>query len=62
MNLKHEQNMYHANANVNVMVGNVIQVKSGIMINVGASAKNIIYVKNVIFGIVLQAVAKMVNI
>ena len=29
--------MYHANIIVNLMVENVIQVKSGIMINVGAS-------------------------
>ena len=53
--------MYHVNVNVNLMVENVIQIKSGIMINVDASAKNI-YVKKIILGIILHAVAKMVNI
>ena len=43
------------------MIENVIQI-SGIMINVDASAKNIIYVKKIIFGILLEAVTKMVNI
>ena len=40
------------------MVENVIQIKSGIKINVGAS----VYVKKVIFGILLHAVAKMRNL
>ena len=44
------------------MVENITQIKSGIMINVDASAKNITYVKKIIFGILLQVVAKMVNI
>ena len=44
------------------MVENVIQIKSGITINVDVSVKNIIYVKKVIFGIILFVVAKMVNI
>ena len=43
------------------MVERVIQIKSGIMINVDASAKNI-YVEKVILGIVLHVVAKMENI
>ena len=33
--------MYHANANVDLMVENVIQVKSEIMLNTDASVKNI---------------------
>ena len=41
---------------------NVIQVKGGIMINVNKSAKNIIYVKKIMFGILLHIVAKMANI
>ena len=53
--------MYHANVNVNLMVENVIQIKSGITINVHASAKNIIYVKK-IFRILLHGVPEMVNI
>ena len=31
--------MDHANVNVNLMVENIIQIKSGIMINVDASVK-----------------------
>ena len=44
------------------MKENVIQIKSGIIINIDASVKNIIYVKNIIFGILIHVVAKMVNI
>ena len=41
--------MYHANISVNLMVENVIQIKSGITINVGASVKSIIYVKKKLY-------------
>ena len=41
--------MYHVNINVNLMAENVIQIKSGIIINVGASVKNIKYVKKYIW-------------
>ena len=41
---------------------NVIQINGGITINVGVSANNIIYVKKIILGILLRAVAKMKNI
>ena len=51
---------YHANVNVNLMEENVIQIKSGIMINVDASVKSVIYVKK--FGILLHVVVKMENI
>ena len=44
------------------MVENAIQIKTGIMINVDANVKNIIYVKKIIFGILLHVVAKMVDI
>ena len=40
--------MYHINVNVNLVVGNVIQIRSGITTNVNASAKNIKYVKNML--------------
>ena len=40
------------------MQENVIQIKSGITINVDASVKNIIYMKNIIFGILLHVVVK----
>ena len=54
--------MHHANVNVYGMVEKKIQIKSGIMTNADASVKNIIYSKKIIFGILLYAVAKMVNI
>ena len=44
----------HANENVNLMKENVIQIKSGIMINVNVSEKNIIYVTKITFGILLH--------
>ena len=42
------------------MEENVIQIKSGITINVHASVKNI-YVEKNIFGILLHVVAKILN-
>ena len=62
VNQKYQQNMYHANVNVKLMVVNVIQIKSGITLNVDVSVKNIIHVKKIIFGILLHAVVKMVSI
>ena len=56
------QTIHHANVNVNLMLESVIQSKSGIIMNFDASVKNIIYVEKIIFGILLHAVAKMVNI
>ena len=44
------------------MEENVIQIKSRKVINVNVSAKNIIYVKNIIFGILLHVALKMENI
>ena len=44
------------------MEKNLIQINCGITINVNVSVKNIIYVKEIIFGILLHVVAKMVNI
>ena len=38
MNQKHQKNIYHPNANVTVMVKNVIQIKIGITINVHVNA------------------------
>ena len=43
------------------MEENVIHINSGIAINVDVSVKNRIYVKKIIFGILLHVVAKMVN-
>ena len=52
---------YHANVNVNLIAESVIQIRSGITINVNARAKNIIYVKKIIFKIMLHVVPKMIN-
>ena len=57
--------MDHANVNVNLMVEDVIKIKSEITINIGViakSQKNIICAKKIIFGILLHVVVKMVNI
>ena len=40
---------------------NVIQTNCGITVNVDVSVKNIIYEKNIIFGILLQVAVKMEN-
>ena len=39
MHQNHLKSIYHANVNINLMVESVIQIKSGIMINVGAHVK-----------------------
>ena len=44
------------------MEENVIQVNGGIMIYVDVSVENIIYMKKIIFGVVIHVVVKMVNI
>ena len=41
---------------------NVIQINGGIAINVDVGVKSIIYVKMIIFGILLLGITKMVNI
>ena len=43
-------------------IQNVIQIRIGIIINIDASVKSIIYVKKIIFKILLHVVVKMVNI
>ena len=53
------------NLNVNLTVENLSPVKNGIIIDSDASSKiqnNIIHVKKIIFVILLNAVAKMLNI
>ena len=42
MNQRFQQNIYHANLNENLMEENVIDIRSGIMINADASVNNII--------------------
>ena len=44
------------------VIQNVIQIRIGIIINIDASVKSIIYVKKIIFKTLLHVVVKMVNI
>ena len=44
------------------MEENVIQINGGITINVHVSVKNVMYVKKIMFAILLHIVAKMENI
>ena len=44
------------------MEESIIQINSGIMINVDVSVKNIKFVKKIVFGILLHIAAKMKNI
>ena len=53
--------MLHVNLGVILMVEYVIQIESGITLNVDVGVKNI-YVKKIIIGILLDAVAKMEKI
>ena len=39
-----------------------IQINGGIMINVNVSIKTVMYVKNIMFGILLHIIVKMENI
>ena len=61
MNQKHFQSIYH-NVNVGLMEKNVIQINGEIMINVVVSVNNVMYVKKIMFGILLHVVVKMENI
>ena len=54
--------MYHLIVNVNLVEESVIQVNDRIAINVDVCGKNVIYVKNIIFGILLHVFVKMLNI
>ena len=40
----------------------VDQIIGGIMINVDVSVKNVVHVKNIMFGILLHVIVKMENI
>ena len=65
MSRKYEQGTYKVNVNINLMVENSIQIKSGITINVDVSGKiqkNNTCAENIIFGILLHVVVKIINI
>ena len=44
------------------MEENVIQISGGITVNVNVSVKNVMYIKKIIFGILLHSFVKMENI
>ena len=48
--------------NVDLKEENVIQINGEIMINVDVSARDVMYVKKILFGIVLHVIVKMENI
>ena len=62
MNRKHQQSIYHANVNISLIVEDITQIKSGIVVNIDVSLRNIKYVKKIILAILLYVVVKMVNI
>ena len=45
-----------------MMQENVTQINGGIMINVDVSVKNVMYVKKIMFGILLHVIVKIENI
>ena len=47
---------------ISLMKEIVIQISGGIIINVDVNIKNILYVKNIMFGILLHVIVKMENI
>ena len=64
MNEKHQQDIYNADINVNLMEENVIQIKGGSTTKVDLSAKaqeNIICAIKMIFGVQVHVLVKMVN-
>ena len=54
--------MYHLIVNVNLVEESVIQVNDRIAMNVDVCVKNVVYVKIIIFGILLHVFVKMLNI
>ena len=59
MNRKDYQDMYNGNVNVNLLVENVTQIQSWIMVNVNVSAKNTRNVTMIKFVILLHVVDKI---
>ena len=50
------------NVNVNFIEQNVSYINGGILVNVDVGVKKIIYVKKIVFGILLHVIVKMENI
>ena len=57
MNQKDEQTIHHANVNVDLMEENVTQINEGILITV--EVKKLMYVKYILFGILLHVIVKI---
>ena len=49
------------NVNVDLMEENVIHINGEMTINVGVSVKQVMYVKKIMFGILLHVIVKMKN-
>ena len=54
--------MSHSNINVDLIEGNLIEIIRGVTINVDVNVKNVIYVKKIMFVILLHVVVRMENI
>ena len=62
MNRTRWQSIYHENGKVDLMEETIIQMNGGTMINVDVSVKNVMYGKNIMFGIFLHVIGKMESI
>ena len=51
--------MYRVYVSADLMEENVIQINGEVMINVDVNVENVMYVKKIIFGILLHVVVKM---
>ena len=54
--------MFHANVNLDLMEKSVIQIIGGITINVDVNVRKLMYVKKIMFGILLHVIVKIENI
>ena len=54
--------MYHPNVNVDLMGKKVIKINGGITINVYEIVKKVMYMKKIMFRILLYVIVKMENI
>ena len=54
--------IYHENVNVNLMEENAIQINGGITINFDVNVKTLMYIKKIMFGILVNVFVKMENI
>ena len=54
--------MYRVYVSADLMEENVIQINGEVMINADVDEENVMYVKKIIFGILLHVVVKMENI